>query len=116
MPIGIKATGALTVYGINQERLNKHSMFEKPHGIKDVRVPEPVVTLEPKETDKARDCWTVCFGVGGYDNGDIKVFDLRTKSLRWETICQNGVVNVQFDRKDIEMNKFLVTHLFHKGI
>ncbi|GLE02377.1 hypothetical protein PINS_up011215 [Pythium insidiosum] len=91
----------------------------------DVRVPDPVVTLAPPEGDgSARDCWTVAFGnaynddercvVGGFDNGDVKLFDLRTNSLRWETNCQNGVVHVQFDRKDIEMNKLLVTTLESK--
>lgn len=90
----------------------------------DIRVPDPVATLAPKQSDSARDCWTVCFGnayndeercvVGGYDNGDVKMFDLRTGTLRWETNCQNGVVNAQFDRKDIEMNKLLVTTLESK--
>ncbi|EEY66788.1 WD domain-containing protein, putative [Phytophthora infestans T30-4] len=199
MGIYPKATGALTIFGLNQGELKTHAVHEKTHGIKcgtfgssaledrhlatgdyggvmsvwdleraevpvysaqahksivnaidgcggqnigsgapeivtggrdgcirvwDVRVPEPVVTLAPKEQDTARDCWTVCFGnsyndvercvVGGYDNGDIKMFDLRTNTLRWETNCQNGVVNVQFDRKDIEMNKLLVTTLESK--
>ena len=27
----------------------------------------------------------------GYDNGDVKLFDLRTMSLRWETNVKNGV-------------------------
>ena len=27
----------------------------------------------------------------GYDNGDIKMFDLRTMSLKWETHVKNGV-------------------------
>ena len=27
----------------------------------------------------------------GYDNGDIKLFDLRTMTLRWETNAKNGV-------------------------
>ena len=27
----------------------------------------------------------------GYDNGDIKMFDLRNMSLRWETNVKNGV-------------------------
>ena len=27
----------------------------------------------------------------GYDNGDIKLFDLRNMSLRWETNVKNGV-------------------------
>ena len=41
----------------------------------------------------------------GYDNGDIKLFDLRTGTLRWETNVGNGVCGLQFDRKIIEMNK-----------
>ena len=27
----------------------------------------------------------------GYDNGDIKMFDLKTMSVRWETNVKNGV-------------------------
>lgn len=27
----------------------------------------------------------------GYDNGDVKLFDLKTMSLRWETNIKNGV-------------------------
>ncbi|RQM15243.1 hypothetical protein DD237_005459 [Peronospora effusa] len=87
----------------------------------DVRVAEPVVTLAFKEQDIGHDCWTVCFGnsynnserciVSGYENGDVKLFDLRTNSVRWETNCQNGVVHVQFDQKNSEMNKLLVTTL-----
>ncbi len=81
----------------------------------DPRVKEAVVSLEPAEGEAVRDCWTVCFGnsfsdderavVAGYDNGDVKLFDLRTNTLRWETNAGNGVVSVEFDRKDIEMNK-----------
>ncbi len=63
----------------------------------------------------------------GYDNGDLKLFDLRTMSLHWETHLPNGVCDtnphvsltlqlcsVQFDRKDINMNKLLVTSLESK--
>jgi len=87
----------------------------------DPRVPTPVVSLEPEETDSLRDCWTVGFGnsfndeercvVAGYDNGDVKLFDLRTCSLRWEANLGNGVVGLQFDRKDIDMNKLVVATL-----
>ncbi|KAA0176848.1 hypothetical protein FNF27_01670 [Cafeteria roenbergensis] len=87
----------------------------------DPRVPDPVVSLEPADGETARDCWTVAFGnsysdaercvLAGYDNGDVKLFDLRTNTLRWETNCGNGVVNVEFDRKDIEMNKIVATTL-----
>lgn len=48
-----------------------------------------------------RDCWTVGFGnsfsdderyvCAGYDNGDVKMFNLRTMSLEWETNLKNGV-------------------------
>lgn len=87
-------------------------------------MPDPVVSLEPDEGETIRDCWAVAFGnsfndeercvAAGYDNGDVKMFDLRTNSLRWETNCQNGVVGLEFDRKDIEMNKLIVATLESK--
>ena len=90
----------------------------------DPRVSNPVMALEPDEGEAIRDCWSVAFGnsyndeerciVAGYDNGDVKLFDLRTNTVRWETNCQNGVVNVEFDRKDIEMNKLCITTLESK--
>ena len=90
----------------------------------DPRVNHPVVCLEPEEGTSRRDCWSVAFGdshndmercvCAGYDNGDVKLFDLRNNSLRWETNCRNGVTCVQFDRPDIEMNKLVVTTLESK--
>ncbi|CAM4725011.1 unnamed protein product [Leuciscus chuanchicus] len=81
----------------------------------------PVVNMEPMEGEAKRDCWTVAFGhafndqdrcvCAGYDNGDIKLFDLRNMSLRWETNIKNGVCSVEFDRKDINMNKLVATSL-----
>jgi WD40 repeat protein len=86
----------------------------------DPRVREAVLSLEPDD-DLARDCWAVAFGnsyndderciVAGYDNGDVKLFDLRTNTVRWDTNVGNGVVSLEFDRKDIEMNKLCVTTL-----
>eukprot|EP00249_Psilotum_nudum_P016524 c25864_g1_i2 orf=606-1385(+) len=82
---------------------------------------DPVAVFEPETKDSARDCWTVAFGnsyndedrciLSGYDNGDIKMFDLKTCKIRWETSTKNGVCSVQFDRKDIQMNKCVVTTL-----
>jgi WD repeat-containing protein 92 len=79
------------------------------------------LSLEPSDEKEARDCWTVKFGnsyndeercvVAGYDNGDVKLFDLRTSKIMWETNVGNGVVSAEFDRKDIEMNKLVVTSL-----
>lgn len=67
---------------------------------------------------KSRDCWSVSFGdssnnveravCAGYDNGDIKLFDLRKMALRWETNSKNGVCSIEFDRKDIRMNKMAI--------
>ncbi|KAA0183513.1 Protein phosphatase 3 regulatory subunit B beta [Fasciolopsis buskii] len=91
----------------------------------------PVATMEPESTENAvplssggnnrRDCWTVAFGhayncqdrclAAGYDNGDVKLFDLRAMKVRWETNVKNGVCSLQFDRKDIEMNKLVATTL-----
>eukprot|EP00606_Chrysophyceae_sp_TOSAG23-5_P000743 GSChrysophyteH2.ASY1.ANO1.1410.1 assembled CDS len=90
----------------------------------DPRVNEPVLALEPGEGQTARDCWTVAFGnsfsdedrciVAGYDNGDVKLFDLRTHTMRYETNVANGVTGIEFDRKDIEMNKMGITTLESK--
>lgn len=88
----------------------------------DIRVKErPVACMQPKEGETKRDAWAVAFGnchsessrmlVSGYDNGDLKMFDLRSMKLFWEKAMPNGICSVQFDRKDIEMNKLLVTGL-----
>jgi WD40 repeat protein len=81
----------------------------------------PVASFEPAENIAARDCWAVAFGnsfnddersvLAGYDNGDIKLFDLRTGTVRLETNVGNGVCSVEFDRKEIAMNKFVVACL-----
>ncbi|CAH8506945.1 unnamed protein product [Heterobilharzia americana] len=89
----------------------------------------PVATMEPASSksvedsvnENRRDCWAVAFGhaynkhdrclAAGYDNGDIKLFDLRAMKVRWETNIKNGVCGLQFDRKDISMNKLVATTL-----
>lgn len=81
------------------------------------------MALEPTlaEGEIKPDCWTVAFGnsynneerciAAGYDNGDLKLFDLRANSLRWDTNLMNGVCHIEFDRKDIKMNKLVATTL-----
>lgn len=81
----------------------------------------PVAAFEPADPAHIRDCWCVAFGnsfnddercvLAGYDNGDVKMFDLRMNKVRWEINVKNGVVDAQFDRWDIPMNKFVVTCL-----
>jgi len=34
----------------------------------------------------------------GFDNGDIKLFDLRAMKIQWSTNVLNGVCSLQFDR------------------
>ena len=91
----------------------------------DPRQEAPVVSLEPAESEQIKpDCWSVAFGnsynqedrciAAGYDNGDIKLFDLKTNCLRWDTNVSNGVCGVEFDRQDISMNKLVVTTLESK--
>ena len=70
---------------------------------------------------QARECWALAFGdahcdaerclAAGYDNGDVKLFDLRTNRLRWSANLGNGVCGLQFDRRDIAMNKLVATCL-----
>lgn len=88
----------------------------------DVRQKDPVLVLEPAEkSDNPPDCWTVALGnahnseerviAAGYDNGDVKLFDLKQNALRWEANLKNGVCGLQFDRKDIQMNKLVASTL-----
>lgn len=84
----------------------------------------PVITVEPQEGEQKRDCWSVAFGnsysteerilCAGFDNGDVKMFDLRYMAVKWETSLKNGVCSLEFDRKDILMNKLLATTLESK--
>ncbi|KAK4005161.1 dynein axonemal assembly factor 10 [Daphnia magna] len=81
----------------------------------------PVAILEPEEGQSRHDCWTVAFGgaynaserllAAGFDNGDLKIFDLKTMKIQWETNVGNGICSVEFDRKDIEQNKLNVCTL-----
>jgi WD repeat-containing protein 92 len=76
-----------------------------------------IAAAEPGETG-ARDCWTVAFGnsynnveravAAGYDNGDVKIVDLRKMAVLWEKNVKNGVCGLEFDRRDIAMNKLAV--------
>lgn len=85
----------------------------------DVRQPQvPVANIAPAAESEGgtgcRDCWTVTFGnsysdtervvAAGYDNGDLKLFDLRQMKTRWQTNLKNGICGLEFDRRDIPMN------------
>ena len=85
----------------------------------DPRVAASIAGIVPSQ--KGPDCWSVCLGnafdeanrflIAGYDNGDLKMFDLRTMTIFWETNVGNGICHVSFDRNDIAMNKLSVSCL-----
>ncbi|KAI7839135.1 hypothetical protein COHA_007138 [Chlorella ohadii] len=90
----------------------------------DPRAPDaPAAAFLPAAGGPAPDAWCVAIGnahsaeerciLAGYANGDIKMFDLRGggAAVRWETNVGKGVCGVQFDRRDIAMNKFVATCL-----
>lgn len=85
---------------------------------------DPVACIEPTTAEPnstIRECWTVAFGdsynnqqralCAGYDNGDVKMFDLRQMRVQWETNVKNGVCHIEYDRRDIPMNKMTVATL-----
>lgn len=78
---------------------------------------EPVFSGLPTEK---RDCWCITMGnsvmddrhlCAGFDNGDLKIFDLKTSSVHYETNLNNGVCSIQYDRWDILANKLVATTL-----
>ncbi|SOV81396.1 G-beta repeat protein, putative [Plasmodium sp. gorilla clade G3] len=97
----------------------------------DIRTKQEVVSLEPpKNSSYIPDCWCVETGnnyvehnaysnmdeenlniCAGYDNGDIKFFDLRTMRLEHEVNVNNGVCAVNYDRKDTKKNKLICSTL-----
>lgn len=89
----------------------------------DIRQSDAVVNIN-SDRGAGRDCWSVAFGNStqssdrylacGYDNGDLKLFDLRINKFRYECNIGNGIVSIQFDRNDIAVNKLLVTTLENK--
>eukprot|EP01119_Soliformovum_irregulare_P024362 TRINITY_DN8716_c0_g1_i3.p1 TRINITY_DN8716_c0_g1~~TRINITY_DN8716_c0_g1_i3.p1 ORF type:complete len:215 (-),score=44.00 TRINITY_DN8716_c0_g1_i3:154-798(-) len=81
----------------------------------DPRTKEPVTSWSFKG-----DCWSVAFGnshgdertlCAGFDNGDLYMFDLRKNSIMWTHHFDKGICCIEFDRKDIEMNKLGVSLL-----
>lgn len=87
----------------------------------DIREKDPVVELAPAKGEDIPDCWAVALGnsytkderclASGYDNGDLKIFDLKKNMLLWDTNLKNGVCDLEFDRKDCQMNKLVACTL-----
>lgn len=62
--------------------------------------------MEPSRDDLRRDCWCVAFGdsynqeersvCAGYDNGDIKMFDLRKMKVCFFILLENQFSHIYF--------------------
>ncbi|CRH01622.1 G-beta repeat protein, putative [Plasmodium relictum] len=97
----------------------------------DIRTYQDVVSLEPpKNSAYIPDCWCVATGnnyieensycgieeenmniCAGYDNGDIKFFDLKMMALEHEVNVNNGVCSISYDRKEAKKNKMICSTL-----
>jgi len=88
----------------------------------DIRAKEKAVaSMQPLEGNPSHDCWTVAFGsssdsadkiiAAGFDNGDVKIFDLRAMSVLWETHVSNGVCSLAFDSSTNGVKKLSATCL-----
>lgn len=75
-----------------------------------------------QNSNGSRDCWAVAFGdahkndercvCAGFDNGDIRVFDLRILRIRWESNVRNGVVGLETNNKYEPLHKLVATTTF----
>lgn len=84
--------------------------------VSDIRCADSVVAALVPEKDK-RDCWTVSMGgttgpqdrtvIAGFDNGDVKLWDLRSSSVTWETNLRNGVVALQLSERTGSLNRLV---------
>jgi len=65
------------------------------------------LSIGPEEGENRQDCWSVAFGTSeastdervvaaGYDNGDLKLFDLREMKLLWEKNVKHGICSLDF--------------------
>lgn len=88
----------------------------------DLRSDKPCLILEPDIKKNYPECWTVAcadcnqdkkIGIG-YDNGDIKIFDLRMDKLLFGENLKFGICSIEFDRKNIPLNKMAVSTLGSK--
>ena len=91
----------------------------------DLRSDKHAILLEPKGIENnCTECWSVAFGgcynnderslAIGYDNGDITLYDLRMDKLIYRENFKSGICSIEFDKKNIPMNKMVATTLDSK--
>lgn len=48
----------------------------------------------------------------GYDNGDIRLFDLRNLRVRWQSNVRNGVCSLETNNKNERLQKLIASTTF----
>ncbi|KAI9335064.1 WD40-repeat-containing domain protein [Pilaira anomala] len=74
----------------------------------DMRQPEKAV-LTVKSKQNSKDIWAVAYGqlkgqnviAVGYENGDIKLFNVNNSQYLWETNAKDGVCSIDFDHQTL---------------
>jgi len=77
----------------------------------DPRRPDTAVaSIGPEEGTTNQDCWSVALGkqtsaeqrviASGYNNGDMKLIDIRMMKTLWETNVRHGICSLEFDAED----------------
>jgi WD40 repeat protein len=84
--------------------------------VSDIRCQDSVVAALVPEKDR-RDCWAVSMGgttgpqdrtvIAGFDNGDVKLWDLRTSNVSWETNLRNGIVTLQLSHRNDSLKRLV---------
>ena len=92
----------------------------------DVRMKKQAMLLDQHDKTAQHECWAVSFGNAysqsnrdvclGYDNGDVKLFDIKMNKVIWETNLKQGICSIEFDKKDCQMDKLAVTTLESKVV
>ncbi|KAF9160659.1 hypothetical protein BGX21_010180 [Mortierella sp. AD011] len=88
---------------------------------KEAGVVSPISNISRKSGQAGNDVWCVSLGssteaddlmvVAGYDNGDVRVMDIRMGRAVFETNVQNGVCAVEFDKRQNKAGCLVATTL-----
>lgn len=96
----------------------------------DIRVNKVVSIMKSTNKSYCPDCWCVTAATNrsdthsggllplsefnicaGYENGDVKFFDMRNSIVKYAVNIQNGVCSIGFDRKDTQPCKMICSTL-----
>ncbi|KAF9207034.1 hypothetical protein BGZ49_001313 [Haplosporangium sp. Z 27] len=83
--------------------------------------PSPISNISRKRGQAGNDVWCVALGgltetddmmiAAGYDNGDVRVMDIRMGKAVFETNVENGVCAIEFDKRQGKAGSLIATTL-----